>query len=356
MRHPSVALTASLLVLSLAVPAAALEVGSIATSRVGDWTLDGFEMQSTRAKLENAVNFGTGGTIPEGIDVTDVSAPLTETLLAQFDVFFVGYVPDGTLSAAELSALENWVADGGLLIATCDDTGHDAVCNELGVTLGAVSVEPAGPAAGFETHPLFDGPFGQAQALGLFGNQGSFAALGGAVVLAEDAGGLPVIAIDDHGEGAVLFLADVDLISDNNLTAGADFDFGHDNDALLGNLFAALADLACPADALCLQGGRFEVRAFWETASDSGFGQPVQLTSDSGYFWFFDAANIEVVAKLLAACPVNDRFWFFAAGLTNVEVTLEVTDTSVPRTNTYFNPQGTAFQPIQDTAAFDTCP
>lgn len=356
MRHPALAVTACLAALSLAVPAAAIEVGSLASSRVGSWTLDGSQMESTRAKLESSANFGTGGTIPEGIDVTDVAAPLTETLLAQFDVFFVGYVPDGTLSAAELSAIENWVADGGLLIATCDDTGHDAVCNQLGVTLGASSVEPAGPAAGFESHPLFDGPFGPAQTLGLAGNQGSFAALGGAVVLAEDAGGLPVIALDDHGDGAVLFIADVDMIGDASLTPGADFDFGHDNDALLGNLFAALADLACPSDALCLQDGRFEVRAFWETASDSGIGLPVQLTTDSGYFWFFDAANIEVVVKLLAACPVNDRFWFFAAGLTNVEVTLEVTDTSVPQTKGYFNPQGTAFQPIQDTAAFNTCP
>lgn len=356
MRHPALAMTAGLAALSLAVPAAALEVGSLATSRVGDWTLDGFEMQSTRAKLENPANFGAGGTIPESIDVTDVSDPLTEEILAQFDVFFVGYVADATLSAAELSALENWVADGGLLIATCDDTGHDATCNQLGVTLGALAVEPASPAAGFEDHPLFAGPFGPAQSLGLFGNFQTFAGLGGAVTLAEDDAGLPIIAIDDHGEGAVLFLGDVDLISDNNISDGADFDFSNDNDALLGNLFAALADLACPADALCLQDGRFEVRAFWETASDSGIGFPVQLTTDSGYFWFFDAANIEVVAKLLAACPVNDRFWFFAAGLTNVEVTLEVTDTSVPVTRTYFNPQGTAFQPVQDTNAFNTCP
>ena len=28
----------------------------------------------------------------------------------------------------------------------------------------------------------------------------------------------------------------------------------------------------------------------------------VPLTSDSGYFWFFDADNIELVVKVLDAC------------------------------------------------------
>jgi hypothetical protein len=42
--------------------------------------------------------------------------------------------------------------------------------------------------------------------------------------------------------------------------------------------------------------------------------------------------------------------------LTNVEVTLRVTDTRNGTVQTYFNPLGTAFQPVQDTSAFATCP
>ncbi len=59
----------------------------------------------------------------------------------------------------------------------------------------------------------------------------------------------------------------------------------------------------------------------------SGAGQGVALTSDSGYFWFFNSANIELVVKVLDACTVNDHFWVFAGGLTNVDVVMTITDT-----------------------------
>jgi len=86
------------------------------------------------------------------------------------------------------------------------------------------------------------------------------------------------------------------------------------------------------ATTLCLNDGRFEVALEWE-ASDgsSGPGQAVAMTGDAGYFWFFDRENVEVVVKLLDACGVNDRFWVFAAGLTNVKTTLRVR-TRRPRT------------------------
>jgi hypothetical protein len=82
----------------------------------------------------------------------------------------------------------------------------------------------------------------------------------------------------------------------------------------------------------------------------------VPITDDSGYFWFFDAGNIEVVAKVLDGCGVNGRYWVLAGGLTNVEAALVVTDTKTGAAKPYANPAGTAFQPIQDTAAFATCP
>jgi hypothetical protein len=64
---------------------------------------------------------------------------------------------------------------------------------------------------------------------------------------------------------------------------------------------------------------------------------------------------VETVVKVLDACSFNQRFWVYAGGLTNVQVTLTVTDTVKGVVKTYTNPQGTAFQPIQDTNAFATC-
>ncbi len=104
---------------------------------------------------------------------------------------------------------------------------------------------------------------------------------------------------------------------------------------------------------LCLDDGRFRVAATWTKPDGaSGQGNAVALTSDTGYFWFFDSANVEVIVKVLEACAINGNRWVFASGLTNVQVTLTVTDVVAGTTNTYANPQGTAFRPVQDTAAF----
>ena len=100
----------------------------------------------------------------------------------------------------------------------------------------------------------------------------------------------------------------------------------------------------------------YRVTALWRSATASGVAHAIGLTGDTGYFWFFDAGNVEAIVKVLNACGLNSRYWVFASGLTNVEVTLRVTDTFNGITKTYLNPLGTAFQPVQDTTAFATCP
>ena len=107
--------------------------------------------------------------------------------------------------------------------------------------------------------------------------------------------------------------------------------------------------------ALCLN-TRFRVQATYQTGSgQSGQAQVVKLTNDTGYLWFFNSSNVEIVVKVLNACGING-YWVFAGGLTDVRVTLTVTDTQTGAVKTYTNPIGTPFQPIQDTSAFSTCP
>jgi hypothetical protein len=121
-----------------------------------------------------------------------------------------------------------------------------------------------------------------------------------------------------------------------------------------------LPDATCAGSptTLCLNQGRFRVVIEFQTeAGVEGYGRAVKLTDDSGYYWFFNDTNVELVTKLLDACPTAfDRFWFFAAGLTNVEVIIRVHDTVADVGRTYVNPNLTPFAPIQDTDAFDTCP
>ena len=117
---------------------------------------------------------------------------------------------------------------------------------------------------------------------------------------------------------------------------------------------ARAAAAACvPAETrLCLQGGRFAVEARWtDFQGNQGVGKAVHLSGDTGYFWFFDAANVEVVLKVLDGRGLNDRFWVFYGALSSVDYTLTVTDTQTGQVRTYHNPPG-RLASVADTGAF----
>jgi hypothetical protein len=108
---------------------------------------------------------------------------------------------------------------------------------------------------------------------------------------------------------------------------------------------------------LCLNEGRFEVTAFWQDVDGSGDqGRAVPFAADSGSFWFFADTNLELDVKVLNGCAINGHYWVFAAGLTNVEVNLQVRDTE---TQAYWfreNPLDQTFVTVTDTEAFAVCP
>ena len=120
---------------------------------------------------------------------------------------------------------------------------------------------------------------------------------------------------------------------------------------------ASTSTCVTTATAMCLNNGRFRVEAAFRTSQgQSGQAHAVQLTNDSGYLWFFNSSNIEVIVKVLDACEVNNRYWVFAGGLTDVEVQLIVTDTDTGVQALYTNPLKTPFKPIQDTSTLGVCP
>lgn len=148
------------------------------------------------------------------------------------------------------------------------------------------------------------------------------------------------------------------IVAGASLTAGIGLFAGGEFGGAGGLASAHFGRWGCtPREDLTLNDNRFRIEVSWEDfEGNSGAGHPVQLTDGSGYFWFFDADNIELVVKVLDACiPPYHRFWVFAAGLTNVEVTMTVTDTEAEEELVYTNPLGQAFQPILDTDAFATC-
>jgi hypothetical protein len=107
----------------------------------------------------------------------------------------------------------------------------------------------------------------------------------------------------------------------------------------------------------CLNGGRFSVTAGFAPPTQGFLADAhlIQLTADTAYMWFFTQNNVEVTAKVLQACVVNDRQWVFVSGLTNVRVVITVRDMQTGMTRTYENPLNSTFATTLDTDAF-ACP
>jgi len=91
-------------------------------------------------------------------------------------------------------------------------------------------------------------------------------------------------------------------------------------------------------------------------ANATGVGRVLEVSDESGSFWFFDPENAEVLVKVIDACDRDGHFWVFSGGATNVEYLLRVTDTQTGMTRTYFNPLDHMSQAALDSRAFATCP
>ncbi|RPI27650.1 MAG: hypothetical protein EHM61_07750 [Acidobacteria bacterium] len=85
---------------------------------------------------------------------------------------------------------------------------------------------------------------------------------------------------------------------------------------------------------------RFKAEIVWRASGVSGAAQPVSLSSDSGFFWFFGPTNLEILVKVLDGRGVNGCFWVFFGALTDVQFDLVITDTATGAVRTYSNPAG----------------
>lgn len=92
---------------------------------------------------------------------------------------------------------------------------------------------------------------------------------------------------------------------------------------------------------LCLSDRRFQLTGTYRTrAGVQGPIRFVSLSDDSAAGWLFRPDNVEMLLKVLDGRSVNGFFWFFYAGLTNVEVELTLRDLSSGGERTYLKPQG----------------
>ena len=102
---------------------------------------------------------------------------------------------------------------------------------------------------------------------------------------------------------------------------------------------------------LCLSSERFRVEVEWQTGSGSGQATAVPSSSDTGFFWFFNSDNLELVVKVLDGRDINGHFWVFYGALSDVQYEITVTDTQTRRQKVFTNPQGQQAS-VGDTLAF----
>ena len=110
-----------------------------------------------------------------------------------------------------------------------------------------------------------------------------------------------------------------------------------------GAVVPVVAGAACTVDqeTLCLAGGRFRVRATFRNYAEGPAGathraSAVGLTGDTGYFWFFATANVEVVIKVLDFG--QGRFLVMYGALSDMEYDITVEDIAGARSHVYHNP------------------
>jgi len=105
----------------------------------------------------------------------------------------------------------------------------------------------------------------------------------------------------------------------------------------------------------CVNGDRFQITATYQDYSgNSGQAQMVRMGSDTAWGYFSASSNTEFVVKVLNFCSVNNHWAVYAGGLTDLQVSLYVRDTSTDTLKTYTNNLGASWTLIRD-GAF-SCP
>jgi hypothetical protein len=142
------------------------------------------------------------------------------------------------------------------------------------------------------------------------------------------------------------------MASRADVDAFADTPSNTPTDALAGSLSAMPPQPAPRTIAPRTLLGDFEVYVNWiDPISGPSQATGVPLSGDSAYFWFFDAANIELVVKILDGRLVNGHRWVFYGALTDVEYTITVIDQISGASKSYHNPHGRMASQA-DTSAF----
>lgn len=113
------------------------------------------------------------------------------------------------------------------------------------------------------------------------------------------------------------------------------------------------------ASRACLHQRRFAIDVTYDASifgGSAGTAKPQLESDESLKFTFFQPQNLELLLKIIDGCSYNGHYWVFFSGLTNVGVSLRITDTVSGENFAADNPPGTTLAPVLDILALPCAP
>ena len=355
----------------LAQPASAVVIKGYDSARTdGEYGLTEANLTTTLGYITDPANFGPGGISPQAYQVGGGINVATAATLAGTDVFFTGWVPTSSYTAAEKTALYNFVLGGKTLIATTDDTSHTMV-DAFGLTQGDGNPEVSQITNG--SHPIGREPFSDVRTYYQYGLAGHYPTLGPAGEVGSNTQGTTIAVIErgvlGPNSGAAIFVADVDVFT-NDGSGGALV-----NQYLIKNIFAFAVPATYPRPQAAPSYRTSLVPAFKQcTTSNSTHVAPItrasctppELVSDELTVGTPDAngqpakftgyAKLTVLAGNPATPAVDEADNRLQVGLTDVRRQSNLADytgelrlrTSLRMTDKLNGPPGTVGGTVQD--------
>lgn len=280
---------------------------------------------SLRAKLTNTVNFGPTGTYGNyQFNFKNVGDDFTEQTIVDggCDIWFSGYEADTDYTETEKQQLQNWVVNhNGQVIAGCDDSTHDPVCDLLGYTV-TTGTDTHGFLSNRAVNPInCDASLKPSDQINMSGGAGGYftgPAVQNVDVLAEhETNNMP-----DPSQPIVIYTGNYFLTADINMiqtspagdpTLSDGPGVTNNNDILAMNAFSALADAASSREVCASAVAKIEGRLYVDHDASG---------AATGLSWTDAFTNVQ---DALAIAKSGDQVWV-AEGVYYPDVGGKMTD------------------------------